>query len=174
MFVLFRPGAVPAVVSPTGAEEMRTAPQWYEVVHTRWVQMNDFDATTALPGDRVIVEISPGDSYELVLTSVEKGYPGILNWRGTFPGRPEVSFYASFSADGKNLFRVNMSFEGSKHLIIATQVRDMEGWLGLQSLAQVVPALGPYDDPGALGDDIAKPPPPKPKQAPMPPGTQPH
>lgn len=171
-FVLFRPEAAPTVVSPKAAAEMLRTPQWYEVVHTRWVQMNDFDATTAIPGDRVIMEVSPGDSYELVLTHVKAGYQGILEWRGTLPDRPEVSFYANFSADGRQLFRVSMAFGGSKHLVMANPAQDMQGWLALQDLIQTVPALGPQADPGALGDDIAKPLPPKPRKTPIQPGTE--
>lgn len=71
-FVLFEPDATsPTVTSRAAKEQVAAELPGYEVIYSRWVRQNTFDPATAAPGDRLVFHISPGESYELIITKIE-------------------------------------------------------------------------------------------------------
>jgi hypothetical protein len=154
-FVLFQPAGVKPVAVPAAAQQkVETNPDKYEVLHSRWVRLGDFDPEALRPGDRLLIEVSPGDSYELVISKVER----VANGIGTFvygrfldPNYPYSHLFLEFARLDAAYPRATFSggkleIPGQARVIVFKTVAEMPGWSSLQ---EVKPGSGM-----GLGNDL--------------------
>lgn len=97
-FVLFEPGATtPPAVSASAKAKLDENYFKREFIYSRWVRPNAIPFASAQPGDRVIVEVNDGESFELVINQVNNPHPGYTSWYANFPGSPGSWLFVAFS-----------------------------------------------------------------------------
>jgi hypothetical protein len=149
--VLFRPGAhEPPNVSASARADLDRNEFKREFLFMRWVQLNDIDADAAAPGDRVVFEISPGESIELVLSQVvvHPGDGGTF-WFAGLPGYPASALNVIFvhrhgSASEQAIFRgAGLQIPGQGRLFEVITADDLPGWARLR---EIKPGSGTHLD----------------------------
>ena len=88
--VLFRPGIhAPPNVSEDARAQLEKNEFQREFYFSRWVKLNEIDHASAAPGDRLVFEVGPDESFELVLFQVviDPGDGGTF-WYANFPDQP--------------------------------------------------------------------------------------
>ena len=81
------------------------------VISAHSTQLADFDPSSLSAGDRILVEIAPGEPYDVVLERAGEGYGGFVELIGSVAGFPDSSFQlvvkrtgADAGADGQLIF----------------------------------------------------------------------
>lgn len=150
LIVLFRPGTqTPPAVSAKARAELDKNEFQREFYFSRWVQLNDIDHASAAPGDRVVFEVNPGESFELVLSQVViHPEDGGTFWYAGFPDHPasylNIIFLRS-KGTTKNVTFWGASFQVPKQgrLFQVQTADDLPGWAILR---EIKPGSGTHLD----------------------------
>lgn len=148
--VLFRPATQePPSVSARVREELDKNEFQREFYFSRWVQLNDIDHAGAAPGDRVLFEISPGESVELVISQVviHPGDGGTF-WYAGLPDHPasvlNVIFRRPQGTNRKVAFwGAGLQIPGQGRLFQVITADDLPGWAILR---EIKPGSGTHLD----------------------------
>ena len=139
-FVLFQPDATgPASVPASAQERLAAAPPGYETLYARWVRMNAVDPSDAAPGDRVVFHVSPGEAFELIISSVQDASNGESTfWSARFPDYSYDTVSITFSRDapGHTATLYGASFqipEQSRHIVVQAAA-ELPGWALLMEI----------------------------------------
>jgi hypothetical protein len=150
LFVLFRPGThAPPSVSANARAQLDKNEFQREFYFSRWVQLNDIDHASAAPGDRVLFEVSPGESFELVLSQVviHTGDGGTF-WYAKFPDQPASVLNITFSRpQGTNkkvaFLGAGLQVPQQGRLFQVQTADDLPGWAILR---EIKPGSGTHLD----------------------------
>jgi len=147
-FVLFQPGSVAPPAVPARAAA-KFAENYFrrEILYSRWVRPNEIDFASALPGDRVIVEVNEGESFEVVINQVNN-HAETTFWYANFPGSPGSTLFVAFSrpqnsAREPTFFVAGFQVPLQSRQFQVTTAEDMPGWAMLR---EIKPGTGTHLD----------------------------
>ncbi len=147
-FVLFQPGSVaPTAVPAPAAAKLAENKFQREFLYSRWVRLNEIPFASALPGDRVTVEVSEGESFELVINQVNNSADATF-WYANFPGSPGSTLFVVFSRPKNSTREPTFLLAGfqiplqGRQFQVAT-AEELPGWAMLR---EVKPGTGTHLD----------------------------
>ncbi len=147
-FVLFQPGSTtPPAISARAKAKIDENYFKREFIYSRWVRPNEIPFASARPGDRVIVEVNDGESFELEIHGVNN-HPGHTSWYANFPGSPGSTLFVAFSRPENSkreptflLAGFQVPLQGRQFEVTTTE--ELPGWAMLR---EVKPGTGTHLD----------------------------
>lgn len=160
----FKAGSARVAAAPALTAEKEDGPPRGETISVQQFQIGDLDPRKAAAGDRVVIAVNSGESFELVLYGVEQPPNGVVVfWRGRLPSDPYSSVALEFfreSPDQKLVFTggtLNLSALSRQFTLNAVpgrpglvQVREIKAGTAVIDLSNDMINLG---GPTGLGKD---------------------